>query len=220
MKVAASRWIWLRWLGLSAAVSLLGLLAMTVHALRAGESALERAEAAFDRGELRETIREARRSASLIAPGASHMERAFTRLMVVARGAEAAGELDVALLAWEGVRSAALEGRTSFGPPSDHLRRANENLARLGARRVGERGTSDPKALESGLERDLSRNVTRSASWSLALGTGLGLSAIGLGWAAFRGIRRDGSLSRRELVAGLLIASAGAACWAFAVYRA
>ena len=217
--MTGARWLFLRWLGVCLALAALGLGAMTVRALTAGESALERAEAAFDRGELRETIREARRAASLVVPGAGHVERAFARLMVVARGAEAAGEIDLSRLAWEAVRGAAIEGQSSFGPPSDHLARANGNLARLAARKAGERGSTDPVALERALERDLSRDVTRSATWSFALGAGLVLAALGLGWSALRGIRSDGSPVARELWIGLLMASAGAACWAFAVYR-
>jgi hypothetical protein len=201
------------------AVALLGLSAMTVRALSAGESALERAEAAFDRGELRESVREARRAASLMVPGASHVEAAFTRLMVVARGAEAAGELELARLAWEAVRAAALEGQSSFGPASDHLSRANENLSRLAARGSAGRGLEAPEGLERELQRELSRTVTRRAGWSLALGAGLVLAALGLGWAALRGIRADGRLVARELWIGAVMASAGAAFWALAVYR-
>lgn len=218
--MTGARWTWFRRLAVVVAAALLGLGAMTWRALAVGESALERAEAAFDRGELRETIREARRAASSITPGASHVERGFTRLMVVARGAEASGDIELARLAWDAVRGAALEGQGSFGPASDHLARANQHLARLAARQAGERGLTDPATLERTLERDLSRSVTRSASWSLGLGVGLVLAALGLGWGALRGIRTDGQLVRRELLIGVILASAGAACWAFAVYRA
>jgi hypothetical protein len=214
------RWTWFRRLAVVVAAALLGLGAMSWRALAVGESALERAEAAFDRGELRETIREARRAASSIVPGSTHVERAFTRLMVVARGAEASGDIELSRLAWDAVRGAALEGQSSFGPPSDHLLRANQQLARLSARQAGGRGLTDTAALERTLERDLSRNVTRSATWSLGLGAGLVLAALGLGWAALRGLRADGQVVRRELVIGVMLASAGAACWAFAVYRA
>jgi hypothetical protein len=218
--MTGARWTWFRRLALVLAAVLLGLGAMIWRALAVGESALERAEAAFDRGELRESIREARRAASSIAPGSSHVERGFTRLMVVARGAEASGDIELSRLAWEAVRGAALEGQSSFGPASDHLARANQQLARLAARQAGERGLTDPAALERALERDLARNVQRSATWSLGLGVGLVLAALGLGWGALRGIRADGQLVRRELVIGVMLASAGAACWAFAVYRA
>jgi hypothetical protein len=218
--MTAGRWTWFRRIAVVLAAALLGLGAMTWRALAVGESALERAEAAFDRGELRETIREARRAASSIVPGSNHVERGFTRLMVVARGAEASGDIELSRLAWEAVRGAALEGQGSFDPPSDHLARANQNLARLAARQAGQRGSSDPVGLERALERDLSRNVTRGATWSLALGAGLVLAALGLGWAALRGLRADGRVVRRELLIGVMLASAGAACWAFAVYRA
>jgi hypothetical protein len=218
--MSAARFAWFRRIAVVMAVALLGLGAMLWRALVVGESALERAEAAFDRGELRESIREARRAASSIAPGSSHVERGFTRLMVVARGAEASGDIELSRLAWDAVRGAALEGQGSFSPASDHLARANQQLARLAARQAGERGLTDPGALERALERDLSRSVTRRATWSLGLGAGLVLAALGLGWGALRGIRADGQVIRRELLIGVMLASAGAACWALAVYRA
>lgn len=211
---------YLRPLGLFVALGVLGLSVMTFRAIASGEAALERAEAAFDRGELREAIREARRSASLVAPGAAHVERAFARLLVVARGAEAAGDLDSARLAWEAVRAAALEGKPAFGAPSDHLERANQNLARLGARQIVERSPGDAAALERTLARDLSRPVERDPLWSLLLGSGLACCAAGVGWAALRGVRRDGSLVRRELLLGAMLGVAGALCWALAAYRA
>jgi len=210
----------LRPVGLVVALSVVGVAVMSFRAVASGEAALERAEAAFDRGDLRETIREARRSASLVVPGAAHVERAFTRLLVVARGAEAAGDLDSARLAWEAVRSAALEGKPAFGSPSDHLERANQNLARLGARRIVERTPGDAAALELRLSRDLSRPVARSPLWSLLLGLGLVCCAAGVAWAALRGVQKDGSLVRRELLLGAALGAAGALCWALAAYRA
>jgi hypothetical protein len=118
------------------------------------------------------------------------------------------------------VRSAALEGQPVFGAPSDHLARANENLARLGARQIVERTPGDAAALERALERDLARPVTRSPLWSFLLGSGLALCAGGVAWAALRGVRRDGSLVRSELLLGALLGVLGALCWALAVYRA
>lgn len=218
MTSSSSRWLVLRWVGLGSAVAVLGLFMMTLRAVTSGERALEQAEVAFDRGELRESIREARRAASLVAPGADHVDRAFARLIVIARGAEATGDLELSRLSWEAVRSAALQNPGRFAATSEHLSRANENLARLGAR-AGERAGRDTSQLERTLARDLGRPPARNHLWQLGLGLGLVLAVFGLGWSALRGIRRDGSLVGGELVLGALIASAGAACWALAVYR-
>lgn len=213
-----SRWLWLRWTGLAAAALLLGLAAMSLRAVTSAEAALERAEAAFDRGELRESVREARRAAREVVPGASHTERAFARLMVIARGAEAAGDIDLARLAWEAVRGAAIEG-AGFGPPSDLVARANENLVRLSARQAGERTSADRAELEQTLIRELSRGGGRDFRWSLMLGMGLVLALLGLGWAALRGVRGQGHVVRRDLWLGLALTCAGAVCWAYAAIR-
>jgi hypothetical protein len=220
MSETGARWIWLRWLGLAVAGVMLVFALMTYRAVSAGEAALEDSEAAFDRGELRESLRQARLAASLVAPGAEHVDRAFTRLIVIARGAEAAGDLDLARLAWEAVRDAAILGQGGFAEASDRLTRANENLARLGARAAGDRAGINPVTLERALERDLERVSARDPIWAAALSLGLCLSVIGLGWLGLRGVRPDGMLVRRELIFGAAIALAGAACWLLAVYRA
>jgi hypothetical protein len=220
MNDTRARWVWLRFCGLIAAALVLLAALMTYRAVVEGERALDESEAAFDRGELVESLRKARLAASLVAPGADHVDRAFARLIVIARGAEASGDLDLARLAWEAVREASIQGQGPLSRPSDRLTRANENLVRLSTRAAGERPGIDPEAFARTIERDLARATARDPIWSIALATGLGLSVLGLGWLGLRGVRRDGALVRRELAFGGLIALAGAVCWLLAVYRA
>lgn len=220
MSDGGRRWVWLRWLGLSAAGLALLLAAMTYRAVSAGEQALAEAELAFDRGDLRESLRRARLAASLVAPGADHVDRAFARLMVIARGAEASADLDLARLAWEAVRDAATQGQGAFSAQSDRLAHANENLVRLAGRAAADRPGLDPELFARSLERDMARATARDPLWAVLLSAGACSSVVGLFWLGLRGVRRDGTLVRRELGFGGLIALAGAVCWLLAVYRA
>ncbi|HET9957811.1 MAG TPA: hypothetical protein VFQ61_25110, partial [Polyangiaceae bacterium] len=53
---------------------------LSIRVWVAGRAALDRAEAAFDRGELEEAIRQAQRAATLQLPGAAHVDQAYLRL--------------------------------------------------------------------------------------------------------------------------------------------
>jgi hypothetical protein len=181
---------------------------------------LRRAEAAFDENDLRESIRQARRAASLTAPGTAHVRRAFARLVVIARGAEASGQLDVAELAWQAVRAAALEGADPWSGTPVELDYANRSLARLGARRLGAERAGDLDATERELLRGLERPAAPRAARLSLLGAGFVLAALGLGWAALRGVGESGRVIRRELGLGLAVATIGAACWTLAVFQA
>src|SRR5450432_3358945 len=107
--------------------------ALTARVILEGESELSESDAAFDRGELGPSINHARRSATLYAPGAPHVQHAYERLIAIATGAEAAGQPKTAFLAWQAVRGAALESRHVWLPRAGELDRANQNLSRLEA---------------------------------------------------------------------------------------
>src|SRR6188768_2257036 len=125
--------------------SLLGLLAWsicvllllagvaTLRAVLDGEREIAASDAAFDANDLHATIQHARRAASAYAPGASHVERGYQRLLAVARGAEATGRPELAMLAWQAERAAVLESASLWHPFSERLEEANRNLARLSA---------------------------------------------------------------------------------------
>ncbi len=103
-------------LALLAFLSVLIFAAFSARVILEGESELSASDAAFDRGELASALDHARRAATLYAPGAPHVERAYERLNALALGAEAAGQPKIAFLAWQATRSAALESRTSGCP--------------------------------------------------------------------------------------------------------
>jgi hypothetical protein len=105
----------------------------TLRAVLDGEREIAASDAAFDQNDLHGAIAHARRAASAYALGAPHVERGYARLLAVARGAEATGQTDVAMLAWQAQRAAVLESASLWQPFPERLEEANRNLARLSA---------------------------------------------------------------------------------------
>ncbi len=205
--------IWLRRAAFGLLLGVLTLAALTAHVIAEGEATLDKSNAAFDRGDLRESILYARRAAVLYAPGAPHVLLAYARLEAIAEGAEATGNVALARQAWGAVRAAALETRHFDTPRADDLGRANANLARLSV--TGGDGAARSRA--AGL---LARDEAPRAPWVLAMAAGFALFACGLGLAATRGVSRTGRISLRGLAVSGLVALAGVACFTWAVYRA
>jgi hypothetical protein len=184
-----------------------------------GESELSASDAAFDRGELASALDHARRGATLYAPGASHVERAYERMTALALGAEASGQPKIAFLAWQAIRSAALESRHVFLPRQAELQRANENLARLETLARDNVGSERPKTQNQALTR-LNADDAPAPAWIAVLAAGFLLALTGLGLFAFRGLNRTGEVSLSRARLGLLLFAIGAACWTLAAYKA
>jgi hypothetical protein len=193
--------------------------ALTARVILEGESELSVSNAAFDRGELGPALEHARRSATLYAPGAPHVGRAYERLLAIALGAEASGQPKVAFLAWQAVRSAALESRHVWLPRQNELDRANQNLSRLEtlARDVSDadRGKTQTQALSR-----LDADDAPAPAWIAVLGAGFLLALAGLALSAFRGLSPNGALRFGAARLGLVLFAIGAACWALAAYKA
>jgi len=206
--------VWLRRVALGMLLAVLTLAALTARVIHEGEAELARSDAAFDRGDLRESILHARRAAVLHAPGAPHVAAAYARLSAIARGAETSGQTDVARQALSAIRGAALETAHLWVPRSDDLARANAGLARLSATAAGP-GAGDPT-----LAQKLARDDAPRAPWIAVLALGFGLFSAGLGLFAVRGLTPTGGVSARGLWVSALVCLLGVACWTLAVYRA
>jgi hypothetical protein len=193
--------------------------ALSARVVLEGESELSASDAAFNQGDLRPALEHARRSATLYAPGAPHVDRAYERLIAIALGAEASGQPKIAYLAWQAVRSAALESRHVFVPHSSELDRANENLSRLEALARGVGDAEQGKAQRQALQR-LTADTAPSPAWIAVLGAGFLLALTGLGLFAFQGLGKAGTVSLRRAQLGLILFVVGAACWSLAAYKA
>lgn len=147
------------------------------------------------------------------------MDCAYERLIAIALGAEAAGQPKTAFLAWQGVRSAALESRHFWLSHPAELERANQNLSRL---EVLARGApeADPGKLQQQAWARLSADSAPAPGWIAVLGVGFLLALAGLGLFAFRGLDKLGQVSVRRAQLGLALFAIGAACWTLAAYKA
>lgn len=211
--------IWVRRLSYALLVLVVALVAMTLRAVREGESALEASDAAFHRADLPNATLEARRAALAYAPGAPHTRLALARLRAIAVGSEGAGDQETARLAWGAIRAAAIGTRHFTTPYAAELAEANQALARAMV----------PSGLDDAAARARAAAVARKAladapgpsPWAaLPLLSGAVLAALGLFLVATRGITRDGRVLRPGFALGLAVLVLGAACWTFAAYRA
>jgi hypothetical protein len=193
--------------------------ALSARVILEGQTELAASDAAFDQGELRPALEHARRSATLYAPGAPHVQRAYERLTAIALGAEAAGQPKVAFLAWQDVRSAALESRHVWISHPAELERANQNLSRLEAIARGTPGADQGKVEEQALAR-LNEDSAPSPGWLALLGAGFLLALLGLALFALQGLDRAGKVSVRRAQLGVVLFAIGAACWTIAAYKA
>jgi hypothetical protein len=193
--------------------------ALSARVILEGQTELAASDAAFDQGELRPALEHARRSATLYAPGAPHVQRAYERLTAIALGAEAAGQPKIAFLAWQDVRSAALESRHVWISHPAELERANQNLSRLEAIARGTPNADQGKVEQQALAR-LNEDSAPSPGWLALLGSGFLLALLGLALFALQGLDRAGKVSVRRAQLGVVLFAIGAACWTIAAYKA
>jgi hypothetical protein len=216
--------IWLRRFILALLGMALALAALIARVVLEGESEMSLSDAAFHEGDVLTATVHARRAASLYAPAAPHVSRAFDRLTAIATGAEATGQPEVAASAWRAMRAAALETRHAVAPHALELERANGNLARLEARPVEVTLAMDalvgqpPPASASGAPSFF--GDAPGPLWSVLLVLGFGACALGVAALALRGLHSDGRLRWAGARYPLLVVGAGAVCWALALVNA
>ena len=205
---------WVLW-GTSALVLFTGV--ATLRAVLDGERELKLSDAAFDANDLHGAIQHARRAASAFAPGAPHVELGYARLLAVARGAEAAGKPDIAMLAWQAERAAVLESASIWHPFPERLDEANRNLARLAALKTG----AEPERAELAqrLFKEAELQSVARGPWGSLLAGGLLVAGAGLGWFAHAALGQDGRVHWLRGRWGLLTFGLGAALWALGALR-
>lgn len=213
-------------LGALRGAALLGVLlgAVTVRVIVAGEQEIAESTEALRGGDAHAAAVHARRAAGWYAPGAPHVRVAYERLIALATAAEGLGKVELALVAWRGVRTAALETRWLVTPHEADLARANEAIARLSAAQPRPPGTrTEPAAV---VEREhllaLTRDEAPRTPWVVALVLGFAAWVGGAVWATRRAAaaRADGSLAWRAAMPGVLLGAAGVAAWLLAIWRA
>jgi hypothetical protein len=196
--------------------------ALTARVLWAGESEIAESSAALRRGDAQEAAVHARRAAGWYAPGAPHVRVAYERLVAIATAAEGLGDRELALLAWRGVRTAALETRWIVVPHEADLDRANRAIARIEAAAPRPPGTRTelPQRIEEKQLAALLRDEAPRTAWVVALLVGLFSWAAGAALAVRRATSEPDKLSLGKARVGILIALAGVSLWVLALWRA
>jgi hypothetical protein len=189
----------------------------TLRAVLDGQREIAASDAAFDANDLHATIQHARRAASAYAPGAPHVERGYQRLLAVARGAEATGRPEIAMLAWQAERAAVLESASFWHPFSERLEEANRNLARLSASKAV--AETERTEIAQRLFKQAQSQSSEQAPWGALLAVGLLVAGLGLGWFAARALAPNGRIEWLRGRWGLLTFGLGAALWAVAAFH-
>jgi hypothetical protein len=210
---------WLRRVAIFLMLCVLAAAMLTARVVHDGRLEMVASDAAFDRGDVRSATVHARRAAVLYAPGAPHVTPAYQRLIAIAVGAEAAGDMDAARTAWRAVRGAALETRHLWIPRRTELQRANQSLARLQSLAAAAPRGDVAKTLQRALGQ-LERDDAAPAIWVAALMFGFATAALGLGLVGWRGVTPEGRITLAGARIGLLLAVIGAACWTLAAWKA
>ncbi len=217
---------WLRRTALLLLALVLGLAALTGRMVRDGEREMLQSDEAFDRGDVSTALLHARRAAVLYAPGAGHVSRAYARLLAIARGAEASGDVGLARDAWRAVRGAALETRHFRQVRAEELALANGHLARL-SQPAGAGGAPAAVSAELGAAppapgplAELERDDTPEPPWAAALTGGFLLVLLALGLLAGRAVDAAGRVRRRPLLVSAALGVVGLSLWAMALLYA
>lgn len=205
------------WWRAAAALLVTGALlaAVTARVVIGGEREIAASTEALLAGDAHEAAVRARRAAEWYAPGAPHVRVAYDRLMALGREAEARRKPAIALLAYEGVREAALSTRWLITPHAAEVAEAEAAIARIRARDERPPGTaSDPDAA---VERDLLTSLAARPGPSRAVSAALALSFLawagGLAWVLARAVDATGRLDRRRALPGFALFAAGVLGW-------
>jgi hypothetical protein len=194
------------------ALSVAGLGATTVRMAVEGGRAMAQSDVEFNAGQLRESLLHARRAAGLYFPGLHHVRQADARLDAIAAGAESTQRRDLAIVAWQAIRTTELHRNWIGRNPSDRARQASERLASLLSSDIGgDLGTSQLRSKRTwGVW-----SATGSSTPMLRVIRGSGLGAVLTGFALiYAGIGREGGSSRKWLIAGSMMSAIGAIAWA------
>ncbi|MFT3775608.1 MAG: hypothetical protein QM820_60445 [Minicystis sp.] len=206
------------------ALAALGLVigAATARVVSSGEKEIALSTAGLRAGDAHAAAEHARRAAGWYAPGAPHVRVAYERLIALGTAAEGLGDRELALFAFRGVRTAALETRWIVIPHEDDLEKANLAIARLSAEAPRAPGlrTEPPQKIEREQLEALARDEAPRTAWVVVLVAGALAWAVGAFGVVRRGVTRDGAILWSRALPSAVIAAAGVLAWLLAIWRA
>ncbi len=191
-----------------------------------GRSALHTADELAEAGELAEAVTWYRRAARWYVPLAPHVGRAYDRLEDIGRQAEAAGDVDLALAAWRGVRSSIMATRSMYTPHAERLEPANRRIAALmGQQELALRGADAQvpgghASFEAFHYDLLAQDRAPSVFWSIVALLGFGLWLGGGVLFAVRGVSDEDKLVPRAAAAAGVFVAVGMVIWMLGLYKA
>jgi hypothetical protein len=195
---------------------------VTARVVSSGEKEIAASTAALRSGDAHAAAEHARRAAGWYAPGAPHVRVAYERLIALGTAAEGLGDRDLALFAFRGVRTAAIETRWIGAPHEEDLDRADQAIARLSSdapRAPGLRTEPPAKIAREQLEV-LAQDEAPRTGWVAALLAGAFTWAIGAFFAVRRGVGAQGELDLRRALPAGVVTGLGVATWLLAIWRA
>jgi hypothetical protein len=207
-------------LGIAAVAVVTG--AATIRVILAGEREIAQSTAALRAGDPHAAALHARRAAGWYAPGAPHVRVAYDRLIALATAAEGLGNREVALFAWNGVRTAAVETKWIVQPHADDLERANRAIARISAATPLPLGANAEPApvIERKYLETLARDETPRTGWIVALVAAFAAWAGGAIHLARRALTPSGRVLWSKALPGIAAIVLGALVWILAYWRA
>lgn len=114
------------------AIALVALVLLLVgRGLLEGRAAVRRAQELDAHGDVDGAIAHAMRAAKWYVPLSSHPREAYDLLRTIARRAEANGDADTALIAWQAIRAGVRATRSVYVPYEDRLAEADKEIAIL-----------------------------------------------------------------------------------------
>ncbi|HLM72625.1 MAG TPA: hypothetical protein VK459_08035, partial [Polyangiaceae bacterium] len=207
-------------LGIAAVAVVTG--AATIRVILAGEREIAQSTAALRAGNPHEAAVHARRAAGWYAPGAPHVRVAYDRLIALATAAEGLGNREIALLAWNGVRTAAIETKWIVQPHAEDLERANRAIARISAATPLPLGANAEPApvLERKYLETLARDESPRTGWIAALVVAFAAWIGGAVHLARRALTPSGRVLWGKALPGIVTIALGALLWILAYWRA
>jgi hypothetical protein len=194
----------------------------TARVVAAGEREIAQSTAALRAGDPHAAALHARRAAGWYAPGAPHVRVAYDRLIALATAAEGLGNREIALFAWNGVRTAAIETKWIVQPHAEDLERANRAIARISAATPLPLGANAEPApiLERKYLETLARDEAPRTAWIVALVVAFAAWVGGAIHLARRALTPSGRVLWGKALPGIVAIALGALLWILAYWRA
>ncbi len=204
------------------ALAAIGLALVTARVLWSSRTEWRDAEAKLAAGDGTGAVDGFGRAARLYAPASPWVRRSLDRLQEIGERAEAAGQPQPALAAWNELRASVLATRSLYTPNRDRLARADEHIAALMAR--VESPAVDPGADEAARRRwhaaRLAETSEPSVGWSLLALAGLFAWIAAAAAFLLRAVDENDRLRRGAALACALALVAGFAAFLLGLARA